>query len=310
MDEIINRGPSSISVVVPVYNSEASIDVLVKRVSSSLEKLTDQYEIWLVNDGSEDGSWRVISHLATQFPQVHGLNLSRNFGQHLALIAGVRECQMEWVVTLDDDLAQPPEWIEHLLSKAEQGYDLVFGIPASERNRRVRRFVSKAAQVFLAPATRSGVTSAPFRLFRRSLCDSFSETKSRYLTLDILLNWVAHRVTSVPVPYSETSGRPSRHSWSSLIQLFSNGLAGLTLWPLRLIGFSGILFLMSSLGLVGWQGTQWFVGNVVSTNVVFASAILFVFGLQSIALGILGEYLGRTYLQSLGFPGGWVREKV
>ena len=90
MDEIINRGPSSISVVVPVYNSEASIDVLVKRVSSSLEKLTDQYEIWLVNDGSEDGSWRVISHLATQFPQVHGLNLSRNFGQHLALIAGVR----------------------------------------------------------------------------------------------------------------------------------------------------------------------------------------------------------------------------
>jgi glycosyltransferase involved in cell wall biosynthesis len=119
----------SISVVVPVYNSEQMLGTLVDRLLAALTALTPRLEILLVNDGSRDGSWPAIEKLAAKFPQVRGIDLMRNFGQHNALLAGIRAASGDLIVTLDDDLQNPPEEIPKILARLEEGVDVVYGCP-------------------------------------------------------------------------------------------------------------------------------------------------------------------------------------
>ena len=117
----------SISVVSPVYNGEASIAELCRRLSEILPQIATEYEIILVNDGSRDGSWETISELSSRFATVRGLNLMRNYGQHNALLCGIRAAKYDVIVTMDDDLQHPPEEIPRLLEQLEHGFDVVYG---------------------------------------------------------------------------------------------------------------------------------------------------------------------------------------
>ena len=125
----------SISVVTPVYNSEASIAELCRRLSEVLPRIATEYEIILVNDGSRDRSWETISELSSRFSTVRGLNLMRNYGQHNALLCGIRAAKYDVIVTMDDDLQHPPEEIPRLLEQLEQGFDVVYGAPEARTAR-------------------------------------------------------------------------------------------------------------------------------------------------------------------------------
>jgi len=127
-------GRHSISVVTPVYNGEASIAELCRRLSEVLPKIATEYEIILVNDGSRDRSWEIISELSSRFATVRGLNLMRNYGQHNALLCGIRAAKCEVIVTMDDDLQHAPEEIPRLLEQLQQGFDVVYGAPEAERH--------------------------------------------------------------------------------------------------------------------------------------------------------------------------------
>lgn len=131
----------TVSVVVPVYNSEATMDELVARINDVLETAAGRFEIILVNDGSKDGSWEVISNLAGKMQHVRGVNLMHNYGQHNALLAGIQRAQYEIIVTIDDDLQNPPEEIPKLISRLNEGYDVVYGRP-SQRSHSVWRNIS------------------------------------------------------------------------------------------------------------------------------------------------------------------------
>src|SRR5438876_9597474 len=133
----------SLSVVTPVYNSEASVAELCRRLGEVLPRVATQYEIILVNDGSRDRSWEVISKLSSHSPTVRGLSLMRNYGQHNALLCGIRAAKYELIVTMDDDLQHPPEEIPRLLARLEEGFDVVYGAPKTEQNGIVRALASR-----------------------------------------------------------------------------------------------------------------------------------------------------------------------
>src|ERR1044072_3813368 len=140
-------GRYSISVVTPVYNGEASIAELCRRLSEVLPQIAAEYEIILVNDGSRDRSWDVISELSSRFVTVRGLNLMRNYGQHNALLCGIRAAKFDVIVTMDDDLQQPPEEIPRLLARLEEGFDVVYGVPTAEYNGLMRALASRITRL-------------------------------------------------------------------------------------------------------------------------------------------------------------------
>src|ERR1044072_9344444 len=144
--------PPSISAVTPVYNGEPSIAELCRRLTEVLPKVATEYEIILVNDGSRDRSWKIISELSSQFPAVRGLNLMRNYGQHNALLCGIRAAKYELIVTVDDDLQHPPEQIPRLLARLEEGFDVVYGAPKAEQNGPARALASRFTRLALSAA--------------------------------------------------------------------------------------------------------------------------------------------------------------
>jgi len=145
----------SISVVTPVYNGEASVGELCRRLAEVLPRISAQHEVILVNDGSPDRSWEMISELCSRSPVVRGLNLMRNYGQHNALLCGIRAAKYELVVTIDDDLQHPPEEIPRLLARLEEGFDVVYGAPKAEQNGLMRALASRsrAISLLLFPST-------------------------------------------------------------------------------------------------------------------------------------------------------------
>jgi glycosyltransferase involved in cell wall biosynthesis len=140
---------SSVSVVVPVYNSEAILGELIVRLEPVLRTYASAFEVVLINDGSQDKSWQVISDLAEKYAFVRGLNLMRNYGQHNALLAGIRAAQNEVIVTIDDDLQHPPEEIPKMLDKLAEGYDVVYGTPEKRQHGLWRNIASEIIRLIL-----------------------------------------------------------------------------------------------------------------------------------------------------------------
>ena len=164
----------SISVVTPVYNGEASVGELCRRLADVLPRISMQHEVILVNDGSRDRSWEVISELSSRSPMVRGLNLMRNYGQHNALLCGIRAAKYEVIVTMDDDLQHPPEEIPRLLARLDEGFDVVYGNPRSANRRGFmarNRFTHHTTWRFTAaggPEVARNVSA--FRVFRERNC--------------------------------------------------------------------------------------------------------------------------------------------
>src|SRR5262245_45998610 len=151
------RERRSISVVTPVYNGEGSVAELCRRLGEVLPRIASEHEIILVNDGSRDRSWNVISELSSRSPTVRGLNLMRNYGQHHPLPCGIRAAKYNVIVTMDDDLQHPPEEIPRLLARLEKGFDVVYGTPKKEQNGLMRALASRITRFALRCAIDSKV---------------------------------------------------------------------------------------------------------------------------------------------------------
>ncbi|HOY63309.1 MAG TPA: glycosyltransferase family 2 protein, partial [bacterium] len=164
-----------VSVVVPVYNSEGMIRTLVERARAALDSIGREYELILVNDGSADGSWKKIREAAAEHGWITGINLMRNYGQHNALLCGVRKAQYSVTVTMDDDLQHPPEEIRKLIDKLDEGFDVVYGRPVVSKHSASRKLASRLIRLILRKATaeRAASEASAFRAFRTVLRDAF-----------------------------------------------------------------------------------------------------------------------------------------
>lgn len=296
---------SSLSIVVPVFNSSKSLNTLYERLNTVLPSLVQTYELILVNDGSVDDSWETISSLVDSHDWIHGINLMRNYGQHNALLCGIRAAKNETIVTIDDDLQNPPEEIVKLLKKLDDGYDVVYGTPLKEQHDLWRNLASQVTK--LALQSTMGVDTArqvsAFRAFRTYLRNAFQSYQSPFVSIDVLLTWSTNRFSSVPVQHEERIIGASNYTFRKLVVHALNMITGFSVLPLRLASLIGFGFaLFGALVLVYVVGRYLIQGGVVPGFAFLASTIAIFSGVQLFALGIIGEYLARMYYRLMDRP--------
>jgi undecaprenyl-phosphate 4-deoxy-4-formamido-L-arabinose transferase len=302
-----------ISVVVPVYNSEDSLTPLVDGLHEVLPRLAGEWEIILVNDGSRDRSWEVVRDLAASHERIRGMNMIRNFGQHNALLAGIRAARYGVTVTMDDDLQHPPEEIPKLLAALGAGADVVYGTPGRMQHGFWRNFFSRFTKRAMAHAMRidNVVELNAFRALRTDLRAAFAAYESPHLLLDVLLSWGTSRFAAVNVEHKPRIYGRSNYTPLKLFNQAMLMLTGFSTAPLRLgsaIGFLLTLFGVAVLLYV--LGVYFIVGTSVPGFAFLASIVAIFSGAQLFALGIIGEYLARIFNRSMQRPVYVVKEIV
>ena len=301
-----------LSIVIPVYNSAKSLPVLLIALSQTIPDLAYEYEVILVNDGSKDNSWDVIQNLMQMYPIIVGINLMRNYGQHNATLCGIRSAHYEIVVTLDDDLQNPPGEISILLAKLEEGCDVVYGAPQKIRQNVWRTFASQIIRLVLQNVMGSDVGRqvSPFRAFRTSIRDAFSNFASPSVSGDVLLTWGATRFAAVSVRHEARQIGTSTYTFGKLMSLAVNMLTGFSTLPLRLASMIGFFFTFFGVGVLVYVIGRYIINGGSIVGFPFLSSVIAIFsGATLFALGIMGEYLARIYTHSMGQPPYVVRDE-
>ena len=303
-------GLHRISVVVPVYNSSAVLPLLVAELEMVLPKCSDSFELILVNDSSPDNSWDVICELSSRHSWLHPINLMRNFGQHNALLCGIRAANYEVVVTMDDDLQNPPAEIPKLLQKLNQGFDVVYGVPEHEQHGILRDLASRMTKLVLQNAMGAEIARniSAFRVFRTQVRQAFQQYRGPFVSIDVLLTWGTTRFGALTVRHDSRRAGVSGYTLRKLIAHALNMMTGFSVLPLQLasvIGFSFTVF--GLLTLVFVIGRYFIYGSPVPGFPFLASIVAVFSGAQLFALGIIGEYLARMHFRMMDRPAYTVR---
>lgn len=288
-----------ISVVVPVYNSAASLGPLLERLTHVLAPITHKHEIILVDDGSRDDSWAVMQSLRTRYSEhLVVVQLMRNYGQHNTLMCGLGLARGEYVVTMDDDLQNPPEEVPRLLTHIKQeNLDLVYGCPDTRNHAAWRNLGASIVWQFYRTVFKNPVTPTPFRIMHHQLARSVLFYDLNFTYLDGLLAWCTSRIGAVEVEHHARAQGRSGYSMGKLLGLALNLYTNFSLIPLQMVSALGFITATSGF-LVGiFYLVQYLAANIAIPG--FAStiiAILILGGVQLLALGVIGEYLGRLHM--------------
>jgi glycosyltransferase involved in cell wall biosynthesis len=236
------------SVVVPVYNSADILPDLIERLMPVAKSLGVPFEVVLVNDGSSDSSWSVIVRLAAKHSSIRGICMMRNYGQHNALLAGLRVARYAMAVTLDDDLQHLPEELPKLVEKLAEGFDVVYGSPTKKTHGLLRDLASVVTKVALQSAM--GAESArhvsAFRIFKTDLRRAFDTYQSPFVSLDVLLTWGTTKFGTVKVRHDERLKGQSAYTVGKLISHALNMMTGFSVLPLQIASMVGFVFSRSS----------------------------------------------------------------
>lgn len=293
-----------VTVVVPVYNGAANLGELVERVTAALAP--GDHEIVLVNDGSQDDSWAVVEQLAARHRPVVGIDLVRNYGQHNALLAGIRQATGDIVVTLDDDLQHPPEHIPRLLEELLLSRkDVIYATPQREQHGLWRDAASKLTKLALQRAM--GVEIArnvsAFRAFRTDLRDAFASYQGPWVAIDVLLAWGTSRFGAVEVAHLPRARGRSNYTLRRLASHALNLITGFSTWPLRVASIIGFAFTLFGIAILVYVLARFFGSGHSVPGFPFLASVIAIFGgVQLFALGIIGEYLARMHVRMMDRP--------
>lgn len=296
---------AAVSVVIPVYNSENILPALVRRLESVLQACAGQFEAILVNDGSRDNSWQTITRLAEEKRWIRGINLSRNYGQHNALLCGLRAVRFPIVITMDDDLQNPPEEIPKLLDALHETCDVVYGTPLKEQHGLLRDLASKITKIALQSAmgAETARNVSAFRAVRKPVCDSFLGYRGPFVSIDTLLTWATVRFSAVPVRSEPRASGKSNYTVRKLITHAFNMMTGFTTVPLQFASWVGFAFTLFGLGVLAYVVGRYFISGDKAPGFPFLASIIAIFsGAQLFALGIIGEYLARMHFRTMERP--------
>jgi glycosyltransferase involved in cell wall biosynthesis len=304
-----------LSVVLPVYNEEAGLPELYRRLSEVLRAQGWTYEVIFVNDGSRDGSWARILDLANRDPRVCGVNLSRNFGHQTAITAGVELSRGAAVVVMDSDLQDPPELIPELYARYREGFDVVY---AQRRTREGETwFKELTAKVFYRLIRRMTTIDIPvdtgdFRLMSRRVVQDLKRLQEQSRFVRGLVTWLGYNQTPVVYDRSRRYGGATKYPLSKMMRFAFDGITGFSGQPLRLASHVGLFFAFASLALMAGLTIYKLGGGegVIPGWTSLAVAVLFLGGVQLLAIGILGEYIGRIYDEVKRRPLYLVKDRV
>jgi glycosyltransferase involved in cell wall biosynthesis len=301
----INSRPSGLSVVVPVYRSEAILPELVQRLERVLSQVTSDYELIMVNDCSPDRSWDAICQLVDRHSWIHPINLMRNYGQHNALLCGIRAAQYDVIITMDDDLQHPPEEVPKLLAVLAQGFDVVYGTPEHEEHGVLRDLASLVTKMALQNAMGAAIARqvSAFRAFRAEVAGAFSHYEGSFVSIDVLLTWGTNRFAAVPVAHQPRKQGASGYTFRKLITHAMNMMTGFSTLPLQLASVVGLVFTLFGIAILFFVLGRYIVhGDTVPGFPFLASIIALFAGAELFALGIIGEYLARMHFRSMQKP--------
>jgi glycosyltransferase involved in cell wall biosynthesis len=301
------RASPRLSIVAPCYNEEAGLEEFHRRMTAAAaETAGSDYELVLLNDGSTDRTWPIMTGLAQRDPHVVAVNLSRRHGHQLAITAGLYTCRGERILTIDADLQDPPELLGEmwrLMDRAEA--DVVYG---SRRERQSETMLKRGtAALFYRLMRRVGYADMPvdagdFRLMTRRVLDILNSMPEQHRFIRGMVSWIGLR--QVPLAYD----RAARHSGTSnyplakMMGLAFDALTSFSIMPLRLASFLGLALGCLSLLMLGYTLGSWALGHVVEGWTSLLTVVLILGSTQLILFGLLGEYVGRLYLETKRRP--------
>jgi len=297
-----------ISIVTPLYRGEATIDALYQRVRNVLEaQLTHDFELIIVDDASPDQGWAVVERIVNADPRVKGIQLSRNFGQYMALTAGLDQAQGEWVVIMDCDLQDVPEEIPNLYQKALEGFDVVLAQRVERQDKILKRLSSRAFYALFSylTDTHQDPTTSQFGIYHRRVIETLLSMRERLRFIPAFLGWIGFRQTAIPVRHAEAEREngKSSYSFNRLFNLAFDTIVAFSDKPLRLVVKLGMLIALFSLFY-----TAYIIINALSGVPEplgwssLMACIAFFSGLIIFLLGINGLYLIRVFDEVKGRP--------
>jgi glycosyltransferase involved in cell wall biosynthesis len=309
----VSNLPPGISVVVPVYRGSATIGDLHELIAVEMGRAGVDWELIFVDDCSPDDSWTRIEVICATDHRVTGIQMSRNYGQHAALLAGIRAARYDITVTMDDDLQHRPDTIMQLVARLDGDTDLVYGRSSVEEHQPWRNVTSRVAKSILSSTIGSDQArdSSALRAFRTRLRDAWRRVTDPYVSIDVLLSWGTTRHTSVEVPMDERKVGQSNYTLRKLVRHMINMLTGYSTRPLRMVTWLG--FLASLIGLISliYVVTMYLAGDSTVPGFAFlASLVSILGGMQLFGLGVIGEYLGRMHVRSMDRPTYVIRQQV
>lgn len=292
-----------ISIVTPVYKAEKIIPELVKRIKSSVSLISENFEIILVEDCGPDNSWKIISQECAIDTRVKGIKLSRNFGQHPAIMAGLKSVKGEWIVVMDCDLQDVPEEIGKLYEKALEGYDYVVARRVQRKDSFFKRLSSKMFSIVFnyLSGIKTDKEVANFGIYHKKVIDAVLEMSDFIKSFPLFVNYVGFNGVGLPVNHSERLEGKSSYTIFKLFAFAFNSIIAFSNKPLMLFMRLGLLMTLFSFAIGLYFIYLYILGNIIVPG--YASIIVSLFFLSGIiicAIGVVGVYLGKVFEQIKG----------
>ncbi|MBA3704925.1 MAG: glycosyltransferase family 2 protein [Bacteroidetes bacterium] len=294
-----------ISIVIPLLNEEGNISLLYKTLLPVLEKISMNYEIIFVDDGSKDNSFNIISEISNQNDHVLGISLSRNFGHQIALAAGIEHVSGEVVVTMDADMQHPPEVINELYQKYREGYDVINTLRTDTKDsipfKKITsnwfyKIINKLSDIHIQPG------AADFRLMSRKAVDAFLQLKEKNRFTRGLISWMGFKQTTVAYEAPSRFSGKSKYSILKMFQFSIDAITSFSAKPLRMSFYSGLIVSLTGLFYAIYAIFQYFAGKTIPGWTSILVSVLIIGGIQLISIGIIGEYLARIFNEAKNRP--------
>ncbi len=287
-----------LSIVSPVYRAEKIIPELVQRIEDNVRPITEYYEIILVEDCGPDKSWNVIERIARENSHVTGIKLSRNFGQHHAITAGLDYANGDWVVVMDCDLQDQPEAISKLLDKAIEGYDIVLASRCQRKDGFFKKLYSKIFYLSLGYLTGSyqDESIANFGIYSRKVVDEIKRLRESIRFFPAMVKWVGFSSVKIDVEHAYRSEGASSYNFRNMVNLAIDIILAYSVKPLRLMVTLGLGIAFLSMIVAVFTLIKWISGQIhVIGYASLMFSIWFLSGSLLITLGLVGLYIGKTF---------------
>ncbi|HTZ78603.1 MAG TPA: glycosyltransferase family 2 protein [Stellaceae bacterium] len=312
--DFLDLGRPRLSVVVPCYNEEDSLKALEQRLPRACAaSVGSSYEIILVDDGSSDRTWDVIAALSLRDARIVGVSLSRNFGHQMALTAGLGYARGDRIFVIDSDLQDPPELLSDMMRLMDEGADVVYGQRLDrEGETRFKRWSAALFYRLLARMTdvKVPLDTGDFRLMSRRVLRALQSMPEQHRFVRGLVAWTGFRQVALPYTRQKRVAGTTKYPLGKMIRFAIDALTGFSVLPLRITSIFGACFGLLGLGMLLYVAISWCIFNAVAGWASTVALISTLGGIQLMGLGILGEYLGRVYMEVKNRPHFIVRETV
>lgn len=297
--------PKKVCIIIPVFNEEGNINTVAAAIKNEFEKLAYQYYLLFVDDGSTDGTLKIIESRSLADEKIKFISFSKNAGHQAALKAGIDYADADCAISMDGDMQHPPTLIADMLAKWENGYEVVYTIRQDQKELSfIKRKTSSLFYRLLSLLSNIELEkgSADFRLLDRKVINQLKQLKENDIFLRGIVKWIGFKQVAIEYQPMERHSGASKYSYKKMLSLALQGITSFSTKPLYVATYIGFFFSIASLAYIPYAAYSYWFGHAVSGWVSLIVTVAFFGGLQLMILGIIGLYLGKLFMQSKGRP--------